>query len=256
MSTHNPEVAPPRARFGRPAGKAAAPRSRTASLAVAVVLALLAGALTLARGSGGAEPAAAVQAKALVATSDIPAGTPAAQALDLMKLRPLDRSDLVPGAVADPARLSGLVATQPIYAGEQVSLRRFGGGGIEGVRAGLTGTERALAIAGTPQQLLTGTLRRDDRVDVVASLDYPEASGKKRTRIVLRNLLVLAVPETDPAASANSASATLRVTDDQATRLFHVMRNADWSLMLRPPVRARNGGGAVQGPDTLIGGRP
>ena len=56
------------------------------------------------------------------------------------------------------------------YAGEQVSTRRFSTPSQRGIKAQLTGVQRAIEIAGDQHQLLVGTLKAGDKVDVVATL--------------------------------------------------------------------------------------
>ena len=40
---------------------------------------------------------------------------------------------------------------------------------------------------------------------------------------------------------SQQASVILEVTDSQVQRLFYVMKNAEWTLELRPPVDATDG---------------
>ncbi len=63
------------------------------------------------------------------------------------------------------------------------------------------------------------------------------------SKIVLRDILVLSAPETGSSSSVTSSSngtttVQLRLTDTQATKLFYLVKNGEWSLALRPPVRA------------------
>ena len=109
-----------------------------------------------------------------------------------------------PGAISNPAQLERLVATQPIYAGEQVSTRRFATPAERGIRAQLTGVQRAVAVPGDAQQLLAGTLKTGDRVDVVASWNYPEGSNNHYTRIILRDIRVLDGPRRQRPARKSS----------------------------------------------------
>ena len=108
---------------------------------------------------------------------------------------------------------------------------------------------RAFQVPGTQHQLLAGTLKEGDHVDLVASVKYQprDLSGvgagiddNVASRIVLRDLLVLRAAE-DPGDSsgisssvAPTLSVTLAVTDRQSQKLFWVMTNGEWSLQLRP----------------------
>ena len=110
-----------------------------------------------------------------VAKVDIPAGTSGADVVrsGMMNKTEIVRRGVVPGAISNPAQLATLVATEPIYAGEQVSTRRFATPSERGIRAQLTGVQRAIAIPGDAHQLLAGTLKDGDHIDVVASFSVP-----------------------------------------------------------------------------------
>jgi Flp pilus assembly protein CpaB len=181
-----------------------------------------------------------------VATRDIPAGTAGA---DLTTKGMLEKSEIVrrsvvPGAISNPAQVEQLVATQPIYQGEQVSTRRFSSPAERGIRAKITGVQRAIAVPGDPHQLLAGTLKEGDRVDVVASWEYPDGGQVYYSRIILRDILVLKAPAgvgaSDKLASGPTApyAAMLAVTDAQVQKLYWAMKNGEWHLELRPPTDA------------------
>jgi len=167
------------------------------------------------------------------------------------RLTQVPRRDVVPGAISDPDQVRALVLSAPLFAGEQVTLRRFSDVAAQGVRAQLKGPMRAVEISGTSDQMLAGTLHPGDHVDVVASLHLNSTSGTSATRVVLRDLTVLAQPsQTVTHVSANTASsALLAVTDTQVQRLFYVLKNADWTLELRPVIDATDSRERV---DTLV----
>jgi Flp pilus assembly protein CpaB len=191
-----------------------------------------------------------------VAAQDIPAGTAGAQvvAKHLVTAHDVARRNVVPGAISDPDQVAQLVAVQPTFAGEQVSLRRFGTKSQQGIRAELTGNQRAIQVPGDENQLLTGTLKAGDRVDVVGNLKPGE--GEPFSRIVLRNLRVLRVGT--PAAAASKlqgsqaeASVLLAVRDNQVQKLFFTIENGDWALQLRPPVDASDTPEVVENYDSV-----
>lgn len=187
-----------------------------------------------------------------VAVKDLTAGTSGADIVKQHALRveTVQKQDVVPGAIASPNDVASLVLSAPVYAGEQVTLRRFSDVAAEGIRGQLKGTLRAVQIAGDPNQLLAGTLQAGDHVDLVANLRLDANTTASATRIVLRDLTVL-TPPSDPSlgklssGGSNADSAILAVTDTQVQRLFFVMKNADWTLELRPVV------GAVDSPDRI-----
>jgi Flp pilus assembly protein CpaB len=179
-----------------------------------------------------------------VAARDLTTGTSGADIVRQHDLRAetIQQKDVVPGAISSPGQVSGLVLAAPVYAGEQVTLRRFSDVAAQGIRGQLKGTLRAVQVAGDPNQLLAGTLTAGDHVDLVANLRLDANSTATATRIVLRNLTVLSAPS-DPSlgkvsSGAGGTSAILAVTDTQVQRLFFVLKNADWTLELRPVVGA------------------
>ena len=178
-----------------------------------------------------------------VAARNIPAGT-AGTAIahgNALKTTSIPRRSVVPGAISDPNQVASLVLTQPLYEGEQVTLRRFSDVKSEGVIGQLKGNQRAVQVTGDPTQMLSGTLKAGDHVDLVANLSVDATPGGHVTRIVLRDLTVLQASGTaasSPAGQQSSSSVILEVTDSQVQRLFYVMKNAEWTLELRPPVDA------------------
>src|ERR671910_3873304 len=125
--------------------------------------------------------------KVFVAARDIPAGTPGTEIRRMLETSEIVRRNVVPGAISNPAQVEELVATQPIYAGEQVSTRRFATPAERGIRAQIKGTMRALQVSGDEHQLLADTLRTGDHVDVVASIKVDAEKELHVSRIVLRD---------------------------------------------------------------------
>ena len=205
----------------------------------------------------------------LVASRDIPAGTPGAEIVSghLLGSAVVPRRSVAPGAVSSPAQIQQLVATQPLYAGDQVTSRRFGAAVVQGVRGQIKGTLRAFQVPGDGNQLLAGTLEDGDRVDVVASVKYAVtdaqgvSAGTERigSRIVLRNIRVIQAPARAAGAAklggapGGSLAVILAVTDSQAQKLFFVIRNGDWSLALRPSVDSTDSPDSVETAQSLLG---
>ncbi|HEY2373706.1 MAG TPA: Flp pilus assembly protein CpaB [Gaiellaceae bacterium] len=195
-----------------------------------------------------------------VAARDIPEGTSGADATSngYLKQEQVLRQSVVPGAITSENQIDRLVAAQPTYAGEQISLNRFSTAAIEGIRGVLRGPLRAVQIAGDPNQTLAGTLRTGDRVDVVANVKYGASSNEQAVdRIVLRNIRVLRAAGDASGAhltapTGGSSSVLLAVTDTQVQKLFYVLRNADWTLELRPIVKATDSPETVETQQTVI----
>jgi Flp pilus assembly protein CpaB len=176
-----------------------------------------------------------------VAAHNIPAGTAGSDIVHggALKVASVPRKSVVPGAISDPNQVASLVLSQPVYAGEQVTLRRFTDLHAQGVVGQLKGTMRAIQLPGDPNQLLAGTLHAGDHVDIVANLNTDNVPGSHVVRIVLRDLTVLQPASTGSGApGGQSPSVILAVTDTQVQRLYFVMKNADWTLELRPAIDA------------------
>jgi Flp pilus assembly protein CpaB len=192
----------------------------------------------------------------LVAATNIPAGTSGAAIVSghMLVRKTIPRTALVPGAISSPDQIARLVTTQDVMVGEQVTKTRFGGANELGVRAKLKGTLRALQIAADPNQILAGTLRAGDHVDVVGNMKVESSGGSNSRhydRVVLRDLLVLRAPAPADIKQADLSSTQhynvmLAVTDSQASKLMFVVKNADpnaspdggWALQLRPVTNA------------------
>jgi Flp pilus assembly protein CpaB len=205
-----------------------------------------------------------------VAASDIPAGTTGSAVLSghMLKKVSVQRTALVPGAISNPDQIARLVTVDQVFAGEQVSTRRFGNATELGVRAQLKGTLRAVQIAADPDQVLAGTLRAGDHVDVVGNMRVDSSGGGTPVhfdRVVLRNLLVLRAPAPADANGGNLGSnqkysVMLAVTDAQATKLIFVEKNADpnsapdggWALELRPVANAADSPDSVESIGTIL----
>jgi pilus assembly protein CpaB len=193
-----------------------------------------------------------------VAKSDIPAGTAGADVArkGMLVKTELVRRSVVPGAISNPEQVLDLVSTQPIYAGEQVTTRRFATPAERGIRSQLKGTMRAFQLAGDQHQLLAGTLNAGDRVDLIGSIEVSDQANQFLTRVVLRDIEVLEAagsPNSQEKLAANPGLyVLLAVTDTQIQKLFHLIRHGEWSLQLRPPLKANDSPESVQTNRTVI----
>jgi Flp pilus assembly protein CpaB len=192
-----------------------------------------------------------------VAARDVPAGKAGAELTkghDLT-LTKLERRHVVAGAISSPDQIDNLVLADPLYAGEQVTLRHFSDVAAQGIRSQLKGTMRAVQVAGDPNQLLAGTLKTGDHIDVVANVRTKSDTNANVTRIVLRDLTVLSGPDESTVAKVSSGGSTsiiVAVTDTQVQRLFYVMKNADWTVELRPVVDAADSAERVETLDSVL----
>jgi Flp pilus assembly protein CpaB len=209
-----------------------------------------------------------------VATEDIPAGTTGGEAADLLEKRQIAKEHVVPGAIVNPTDIADQVATEKIYAGEQVTELRFGTQAQTGVRGQLSGNLRAMQVPGDANQLLAGTLRAGDRVDIVATIKYkfvnfgpapPGTSNEELTasRIVLRDILVLrpaaggGVLEDESKltdSTSGGLSVILAITDAQAQKLAFLTQSdgSKWTLDLRATADPKDSPESVETVGTVL----
>src|SRR5579862_1125744 len=173
---------------------------RVRNVTIAIALALVAALLTLFYVTNYRRSVQQGQASVhvYVAAHNIAAGTAGS---DLIRNHAFDvvsvaRRNVVPGAISDPSQVASLVVSEPIYAGEQVTVRRFSDVQAEGIVGQLKTTMRAVQVPGDANQLLVGTLKTGDHVDLVANLRIDPNTDAHVTRIVLRDVAVLAAPTT------------------------------------------------------------
>jgi Flp pilus assembly protein CpaB len=198
--------------------------------------------------------------KVWVASQDISEGTSGERVVDggLLTSEELARKSVAPGAITSPDQLQGTVATEAVYAGEQLSTLRFRPAEQRGVRAQLTGALRAVQLPGDKNQLLAGVVKEGDHIDVIGNWKYPESGQEHVTRVVLRDILVLRGAETNVASGPEiaspegSLSVLLALTDAQSQKLFFVAKNGDWSLALRPLEDANDSPEGLETAGTLL----
>jgi Flp pilus assembly protein CpaB len=196
-----------------------------------------------------------------VAKTDISAGTPGEEVAHLLTPMTVPRRNVVPGAISDPKEIADGVTSQQIYQGEQVTDRRFSTSAAGGIRGEITGNQRIIEVVGKPQQVLAGTLKDGDHVDIVATWNAVENGEHHVSRVLLRNLLVVNAPTSPAGTTGVSSSANedtpvqLRMTDLQAHEFFWMVENGAWSLVLRPPVQSANSPDNIQdGASIALGG--
>ena len=166
-------------------------------------------------------------------------GTPGSKIASHLTALTVTKAQMAPNTVTNPDEIRNLYLAEPVYSGEQLSLLRFAPANQQGIRSRLSGTERAIQVPGDANQVLAGTLVPGDRVDVVANIKNPNNQYDIRTMVVLRNLVVLQTEDGKGGAKItrptnDDHAVILQVTDEQAQRLFYVMKNGDWSLQLDP----------------------
>src|SRR5262245_58910697 len=116
------------------------------NIAIALMLAIAAAAAVLVYTSSFKDQVTREQerVKVMVASQEIPAGTPGEQAAGMMELREVIRTDLTPGALTSSEALEGKVATFTVYPGQQVILQAFEEPTTQAAALQLDKTERGI----------------------------------------------------------------------------------------------------------------
>jgi Flp pilus assembly protein CpaB len=231
---------------------------RTRNIVIAAALAAAAVMLTLIYVSSARrdEAAAKQNVTVYVAKQDFAVGTSGAKIAAGLESLSVTRNVAAPQAIAAPEEIKTLYSSQPIYAGEQVSMLRFTTPKAQGVRAQLSGKQRAVQVAGDPNQLLAGTLREGDRVDILASFK-PSVVDREKTTVLLRNVLVLGTSDDGDSGVASGEqknAVMLALTDAQSQRFFFVAKNGEWWLQLRPVKKPRDSGTSVDTITSVLSG--
>ena len=164
-----------------------------------------------------------------VAKKDIPAGTTGADSSG----RACSRRPRSSAAASCPARSRIRIRSTSWSRRSRSSpasrfRRPFATPSQRGIRAQLTGVQRAIEIPGDQHELLAGTLKTGDKVDLVATFSVGGINGPPVSRIVLRNIEVLRAPfgAAGPRRSLppkdGEFAAMLKVTDTQVQKLAWV----------------------------------
>ena len=236
---------------------------RVRNIGIALALALVAGLLTVFYVTNQKRSVIDAESDVTVwvAASDIPAGTDGAELVEgdkYLEEQEVAKKSVAPGAISDPTQIAERVSSSTIYAGEQITTRRFTSEEEKGIRAQITGNQRAIQVSGTEHQLLAGTLKTGDHVDVVGNWNVPEEKTRHYTRIVLRDLVVLKAPTAAATSEkltrpgAGGLAVMLALTDAQAEKLFWVAQNGDWTLQLRPTDDAADSPETAESAESLL----
>lgn len=170
-------------------------RSKMFILAVAVVLGLLAvfvGARYL--DSARAEIAAESEpTRVLVATRDVPAGTPAEELIGegFAEEVEVPRRYVADGAISSPASIEGRVLSVSLTRGEQLTLSRFKVAEEVGMAYALPEGYVAISVPDNPARGVSGFISPGDYVMVIASFD-PGGLEEAVTKTLIKKARVLA----------------------------------------------------------------
>ncbi|HWN22934.1 MAG TPA: Flp pilus assembly protein CpaB [Gaiellaceae bacterium] len=235
--------------------------TRRGTLLAALLIALLAGAsimlyLNSYRDSLQAQGALVT---VLVAKDTIPKGTAGnvVAAKDLYTVTTIRESQLLEGAMSDPATLREKVATREIFEGAQLTATDFGASG-DSLAAQLTDRQRVVSVPFDSAHGLIEGIEPGNRVDVYAGFNViplgadgqPVDGGQARPmlRLILSDVPVLAIGE----KGKGSTNVSLGVDDLNAAQLAFASDNGKLWLALRPSAGAKASRPAIVTVETLL----
>jgi Flp pilus assembly protein CpaB len=192
----------------------------------------------------------------LVASVDIPAGTPAKDIIAAGHLtsQKIVQDDVLPGALTTTDGLDGKVLKQDLYAQQQVSSQVFVAASEAASTVAIRGAMRAIGVDVKTSNGLVGTLHDGDHVDVYAQI----GTGNQRiVRKVLTNVLVLhaQIGQKDSTAVAGDAHILFALSDRDSQKMLWLAENGDDNFWLaqRPLEGAINSPPTVETLQTVLG---
>ena len=201
----------------------------------------------------------------LVAKQSIPKGTAGSilAAKDLYTVTTIRESQLLEGAISDPATLRGKVAEREIFEGAQLTSTDFGAVG-ETLAPQLTDRQRVISLPLDAAHGLIGAVEVGNHVDVYAGFNVQEigpngapldgAPGRPILRKILSDVPVLAIGE--KVRGSGSTNVSLRVDNaGAAMAAFSSEFGAIW-LALRPSAGAKATSPDIVTIETLMLGVP
>jgi Flp pilus assembly protein CpaB len=241
--------------------------TRRGTLLAALLIALLAGAsimlyLNSYRDSLQAQGALVT---VLVAKDTIPKGTAGSvvASKDLYTVTTIRESQLLEGAMSDPATLRDKVATREVFEGAQLTASDFGAGG-DSLAAQLTDRQRIVSVPFDSAHGLIEGIEPGNRVDVYAGFNViplgadgqPIDGGQARPmlRLILADVPVLAIGE--KARGAGTTNVSLGVDDLEAAKVAFASDNGKLWLALRPSAGAKASRPGIVTVETMLLGVP
>jgi Flp pilus assembly protein CpaB len=242
--------------------------TRRGTLLAAALVALLAGASILVYLNSYRESLKAQGAlvTVLVAKGSIHKGTAGSVVAekDLYTATTIRESQLLEGAISDPAALRGKVATREIYDAAQLTAADFGEAG-DSLAAQLTDRQRVVTVPLDSAHGMIEGIEPGNRVDVYAGFNVvplgpdgrPASGGQARPmlRLILPNVAVLAVGEAKSRGSGTT-DVSLRVDDVDAAKVAFASDNGKVWLALRPSSGAKSSKSGIVTMETMLLGVP
>jgi len=239
--------------------------TRKGTLLAALLIALLAGASIMLYLNSYRESlqAQGTLVTVLVAKDTIPKGTAGSvvAAKDLYTVTRIRESQLLEGAMSDPATLRDKVAAREIFEGAQLTAGDFGAAG-DSLAAQLTDRQRVIAVPFDSAHGLIDGIEPGNRVDIYAGFNVtplgpdgrPLDGGQARPilRLILSDVPVLAIGE----KGKGTTNVSLGVDDLKAAQLAFASDNGKLWLALRPSAGAKASRPGIVTVETMLLGVP
>src|SRR5581483_8074849 len=215
--------------------------SRRTTLIVAVVVAILAGWLTLNYLSSIQRSNEAQNAprEILVAAQEIPARIPIT--ITMLAKKTVPASAVEPDALTDPNKVVGALSLITIPVGATITLSKVGHPADVGLPVRLTPGMRAVSISVDKVKGVSGLIEQGDRVDVVA-IPPKSTAAPPPASTILRGIRVLAIgpllentSATPPPEAQVFTTVTLELTPKQVDLIEMADLNTVIRLALRSP---------------------
>ena len=202
----------------------------------------------------------------LVAKQTIPKGTSGSTvaAKDFYTVTTIKESQLLEGAISDPATLRNKVASREIFEGAQLTAVDFASAG-DSLVAELTDRQRIVSVPLDSAHGLIDAIEVGNRVDVYAGMNVvwvgpdgkPNNGGQTTpvVRLIVSDVPVLAIGEKKRSGSGTT-NVSLRVDDRTAAKIAFASDNGRVWLAGRPSAGAKASRPDIVTPETLLLGIP
>jgi Flp pilus assembly protein CpaB len=235
--------------------------TRKGTLVAALLIALVAGASILLYLNSYRS---SLEAQGAPVHVPIPKGTSGSvvDTKDFYTVTTIRESQLLEGAMSDPASLRGRVATREIFEGAQLTAADFGPAG-ESLAAQLTEKERIVSVPLDSAHGLLDGIEVGNRVDVYAGFNViplgPDgrqiegSQARPMLRRILANVPVVALGEK---TRSGATDVSLAVDDVKAAQLAFASDNGKVWLALRPSAGAKSSRPGIVTVETMLLGVP
>jgi len=204
---------------------------------VLCAIALLAGGAGIVVSVRAAAAAGGKTNRVLVASADIPPGTPVSELGNRVRQADLPAGAVPAGAVTDPANVAGLKTTVPIFADQILVSRQFGEVAATGGLPIPPGHNAVSAELDDPQRV-AGFVQPGSQVIVYAVASRGEEETASEARVLLKSATVIAV---GPATAAGGGDVpvdrkivTFALVEADAAKLVAASAAGDLYLGLLP----------------------